>query len=71
MLNLKPTLTFILFLFSIALFAQEVTVLDADTGIPIDNIAVFNKDQSKTAVTDAKGKIDLEFFSDDDDSLVL
>ncbi|NDV41884.1 TonB-dependent receptor [Flagellimonas sediminis] len=66
MLNLKPTLTFILFLFSIALFAQEVTVLDADTGIPIDNIAVFNKDQSKTAVTDAKGKIDLEFFSDDE-----
>lgn len=60
--NLKPTSTLILFFFSIAVFAQEVTVLDADTGIPIDNIAVFNKDQSKTTITDANGRISLDIF---------
>ncbi|RIV43985.1 TonB-dependent receptor [Flagellimonas pelagia] len=66
MYNLKPTSTLILFFFSVAVFAQEVTVLDADTGIPIDNIAVFNKDQSKTTVSDANGKINLDVFSDDE-----
>ncbi|WP_228236447.1 TonB-dependent receptor domain-containing protein [Allomuricauda sp. M10] len=66
MRNLKPTSTLILLFFSIALFAQETTVLDADTGVPIDNIAVFNKDQSKSTVSDANGKINLDVFSNDE-----
>ncbi|MBO0341880.1 TonB-dependent receptor [Flagellimonas profundi] len=62
MQNLKPTLTLILFLFTLTFYAQEVTVLDVDTGIPVDNIAIFNKDQSKTTVTDANGKTELDIF---------
>ena len=62
MQNLKPTLTLILFLLTFQFYAQEVTVLDADSGIPVDNVAIFNKDQSKTTVTDANGKGDLDIF---------
>ena len=62
MQHLKPTLTLILFLLTFQFYAQEVTVLDADSGIPVDNVAIFNKDQSKTTVTDANGKGDLDIF---------
>ncbi len=66
MQNLKATLTLILLFFTLTFYAQEVTVLDADTGIPVDNIAIFNKDQSKTTVTDARGKSELDIFSPDE-----
>ncbi|WP_236640850.1 TonB-dependent receptor [Flagellimonas alvinocaridis] len=59
----KPTLILFFLLFSVILFAQDVTVWDADSGTPIDNIAVFNKDRTKTTVTDSNGKCDLRFFS--------
>ncbi|WP_437396274.1 TonB-dependent receptor [Flagellimonas lutimaris] len=63
MQNLKPTLTLIFLLFTLIFYAQEVTVLDADTGIPVDNIAIYNKDQSKTTLTDTNGKSELDIFS--------
>ncbi len=64
----KPTLTLALFLFLFALFSysQEVTVLDSDSGKPVDNIAVFNRDQTKSTITDANGKCDLGQFSDNE-----
>ncbi|WP_420320685.1 TonB-dependent receptor [Flagellimonas sp.] len=43
--------------------AQEITVLDADTGTPIANLAIYNKDKSKTAVTDNEGTSELDVFS--------
>lgn len=51
---------------SVTFYAQEITVLDADTGVPVDNIAIFNKDQSKTTVTDFNGKSELDIFSSDE-----
>lgn len=63
MRNLKPTLTLFFLIFTLTLCAQEVTVLDADTGIPVDNIAIFNKDQSKSTLTDESGKTELDIFS--------
>ncbi len=62
MQNLKPTLTLLFSLFTLLFYAQEVTVLDADTGIPIDNIAIYNKDQSKSTLTDANGEGELDIF---------
>ena len=61
----KPALTLTLFLIlvSISLYAQEVTVLDADSGIPISNLAIFNRDKSKTTITDSNGKSDLGIFN--------
>ncbi|AWX44270.1 hypothetical protein HME9304_01270 [Flagellimonas maritima] len=43
--------------------AQEITILDAVTGNPISNIAVYNKDKSKTVVSDFDGKCKLDIFS--------
>lgn len=53
----------LLFMFSWTVVAQEVTVLDADTGNPVVNIAIFNKDKSKTAISDFDGRTDLGIFS--------
>ena len=66
MQNLKPTVTLIFFLFTFVFYAQEVTVLDADSGKPVDNIAIFNKDQSKSTITDANGKCNLGVFSENE-----
>ena len=37
--------------------------MDAETGNPVENIAVFNKDKSKTAISDFDGKCDISVFS--------
>ncbi|UII77975.1 TonB-dependent receptor [Flagellimonas sp. HMM57] len=56
---------FILFflLISCTIFSQEIKVVDAVTGNPISNIAVYNKDKSKTTISDFDGKCDLKAFS--------
>ncbi|MEM7486583.1 MAG: TonB-dependent receptor [Bacteroidota bacterium] len=56
---------FILFflLISCTIFSQEIKVLDAVTGNPISNIAVYNKDKSKTTISNFDGKCDLKAFS--------
>ena len=45
------------------LYSQEITVIDQESGMPIYNVALFNKDKSKTAVTNFEGKCDLTAFS--------
>lgn len=42
--------------------AQEITLLDMDTNETIINVAVYNLDKSKTAVTDFDGICDLSIF---------
>ncbi|MDT8346574.1 MAG: TonB-dependent receptor [Flavobacteriaceae bacterium] len=42
--------------------AQEVTVLDAEKGLPVENVFVFNKGKGITAKTDVNGKVNLENF---------
>ncbi|MFD2586602.1 TonB-dependent receptor domain-containing protein [Croceitalea marina] len=49
-------------LVSLATMAQQAVVLDADSGNEIVNVAVFNQDKSKTAVTDFDGSCDLSIF---------
>lgn len=56
---------FIVFLFLITatIHAQRVQVLDADSGNGVVNVAIFNQDKSKTAITDFDGRSDLSLFS--------
>ncbi|WP_350289738.1 TonB-dependent receptor [uncultured Croceitalea sp.] len=54
-------LIFLLFI-SLAAKAQQVVVLDAASGNTVVNVAVFNQDKSKTAVTDFDGRCDLSVF---------
>lgn len=54
---------FMLFLLGFQMVsAQEITVLDLDSRDPILNVAVYNLDKSKTAVSDFDGKCDLSIF---------
>ncbi|MFS4445791.1 TonB-dependent receptor [Maribacter sp. 2307UL18-2] len=50
------------FLMVRVVFAQEVTILDMDTKEPIINVAVYNLDRSKTALSDFDGRCDLSIF---------
>ena len=45
---------------------QQITVLDHGTGQPIENVALFNKDKSVSAISDAFGKADFGSFEEDD-----
>ena len=46
--------------------AQQVRVLDADTGELVSNVAVFNKDRSRITLTDSDGRFDSSLFLDKD-----
>ncbi|WP_299618353.1 TonB-dependent receptor [uncultured Tenacibaculum sp.] len=55
---------FLLFLcVSTTLFSQEITVYDAETGKVIESVAIFNKDKSKSGITNENGKLDVSEFS--------
>ncbi|SFW53120.1 TonB-dependent receptor plug domain-containing protein [Cellulophaga fucicola] len=55
---------FILFLFFFnSSFAQEIIILDQDTKEPIQDVAIFNSDKSKTALTTFNGNADLSVFN--------
>lgn len=54
----------VLFLVTSFSQAQEITVLDADSGEVIPNVAVFNKDKSKVALSNFDGVIDGSIFND-------
>ncbi len=43
--------------------AQKITLLDADSGSPVPNVALFNADKSKTTISDLNGKCDLGIFN--------
>jgi len=42
--------------------AQKITVLDADNGEVINNVAIFNKDKSKIALSNIEGVFDASIF---------
>lgn len=54
----------LVFLISTVGVAQQITVLDADSGEVISNVAIFNKDKSKIALTDFDGHFDGAIFSE-------
>lgn len=47
-------------------WSQKVTVLDQDTREPISNVAIFNGDKSKIALTDFDGNFNIEIFSNNE-----
>lgn len=46
--------------------AQQVTVIDEDTGDPVENVALFNQDRTISTLTDAFGKADIQEFRNSD-----
>lgn len=54
-----------LFLFS-SLEAQEIVVVNASDGAPIEHVAVFNNSHESSAITDTLGRVDLSIFCPSD-----
>jgi len=62
-MTMMKRIIFALFLLGLHLIsAQEITVMDLDSREPILNVAIYNLDKSKTAVSDFDGKCDLSIF---------
>ncbi len=61
MIRIVPFLLLIFSTFSIS--AQRIQVLEKGTNVPIDNVLVFNKDKTKTGITDFDGFVDISSFS--------
>lgn len=60
---MKKSALIFFFLFVWVVQSQKVKVLDADTGDAISNVAVFNSDKSKVALTDFDGFFNIALFS--------
>ncbi|MEM1259366.1 MAG: TonB-dependent receptor [Bacteroidota bacterium] len=58
-----------LFLF-FQLSAQKATLLDAKTGLPVPNVAVYNSNKTKSTISDFNGIIDLALFGKDERIIV-
>ena len=58
-----PFLLIFPFLFSLTIQAQKIQVLGQDGKFPIDGVAVFNIDKSKSGITDFDGYVDISRFS--------
>jgi len=48
------------------LSAQKITLLDAETGLPVPNVAAYNSDKSNTAISDFNGLMDVSIFKNDE-----
>ncbi|MDE1205650.1 TonB-dependent receptor [Tenacibaculum larymnensis] len=59
---MKHRITVFFLLFVTTIFSQTITVIDAETGKPVEAVAVFNKDKTTSAVSDELGKIDISDF---------
>lgn len=43
--------------------AQQIRILEADSGEPVMNVAVYNRDRSRTTLSDLNGRCDLGSFA--------
>ena len=64
-MKLLSTITFFL-LFSLAIQAQTIQVLDEETKKPVAGVAVFNDSKLTTGITDIDGNIDITNFSENE-----
>ena len=57
---------FLLFLFiTSTIFSQQITVYDDETGKVIEGVALFNTNQTISAITDENGQVDISEFSNE------
>ncbi|CAM1350516.1 TonB-dependent receptor [Tenacibaculum insulae] len=59
---MKQTITLFFLLTITAIFSQELTIIDAETGKPISEVAIFNKNKTTSAISTTDGKVDVSDF---------
>lgn len=60
---MRLLLSFAFLLLSLTSSAQEIVVLDIENNEPIFNVAIFNKDKSKSILSNFDGEADISAFS--------
>lgn len=60
---MKQIITVFFLLIVTTIFSQNLTVIDAETGKPVESVTVFNKNNTTYAVSDELGKVDISAFS--------
>ncbi len=63
---MKSFIFIILFLISGSILAQEIKVLDKETGKTIENVTVFNESETITLTTDNNGIVNISNFNNDE-----
>ncbi|WP_417785626.1 TonB-dependent receptor [Tenacibaculum sp.] len=63
---MKHRITVFFLLFVTTIFSQTITVIDAETGKPVEAVAVFNKSKTTSAISDELGKIDISDFRENE-----
>ena len=63
---MKFLISFFFTLFSVALFAQKITIVSSGTNEPISGVAIFNQDKSVTTISDLDGVALIDGFSNND-----
>ncbi len=63
---MKQTLTTLFIFFVTNFFAQQITVLDAESGKPIGGATLTNQSKVKNEVTNDDGKASVDAFADDE-----
>ncbi|WP_298509404.1 TonB-dependent receptor [uncultured Kordia sp.] len=64
--KIKGIVGIISFIFSQVLFGQEIQVKDIVNDRNISNVNVYNAEQSKGGITNARGNIDISIFSEEE-----
>lgn len=59
---MRQTIILFFLLFITQVFSQTLTVLDGETGKPIETVTVFNEDRSKSGITNSDGIVDISKF---------
>ncbi|MGA8853665.1 MAG: TonB-dependent receptor [Christiangramia sp.] len=58
-----PLISLFLIICSVA-SSQEITILDENTGQPVSDVSIYNKDRSHSTISDIEGKVDISAFED-------
>ena len=61
---MRFSLSLLFLLVFLPLSAQEISVLDSETGEPIVNVAIFNQDRSRSVISNIDGIADISGFSE-------
>lgn len=67
---MRITFTLLFLLFTLTLSAQKIQILSQEDNAPISGAVLFNKDKSKSGITDFDGFVDITKF-DENESITI
>jgi len=68
-MKLKLTILLLLILAKIS-YSQNITILDSETKLALNNVLVYNDNQTKFVISNKNGIVNLDKFNDDEEVLI-